>query len=403
MTPSSTAVRALACPHCGAKLRWDGDAPIVECRYCHTHVVVETGTRTDLPAAVVSQRGLRPLVVVCALGGVALLVASVALLAPAGGPRRTTTTAPTKMTSVAELLATPLRARPDQIAARHGVAVVDTTVLLHLSDGAFREAALFWDRSDLAHVRSITLWPRQAGADLSDVVARARALVGPRLRAAATGGYQFHSKNVSLVVSSIVAVDARPSDDPAWQEQLSAMWVVLRASAFATSEVLDERTRRDVLNLSYPLGVLAELAPEVNVDDAKREVHRVAPGADSAGPRHTIGVEHPWFETVTLGWENQPRGAWTQAILYFAKEVDFAAQHPQLVACLAPVLGEPKRLVSDHLAGTFTLQFPAHGGRPWVDVGAHGLQFYPHYRFGDPVTNDGIHALVSALAACARK
>ena len=61
--------------------------------------------------------------------------------------------------------------------------------------------------------------------------------------------------------------------------------------------------------------------------------------------------------------------------------------------------GDPD-LVADHLAGTFTLQYPAKGGVPWIDVGAQTIQIYPHYTFGDRATSDGLARVLAALADC---
>lgn len=406
MAGKTLKARVLACPNCGAKLRWDRDAPIIECRYCHTHVVVDTGRPTTQPADVISAAAPRTVKIVLGVSALALVAGgiSVAMVQRQARPG-TSAAAPAKTSTIAELAATPIAARPDEVAKRHGVQVLGTrgaTVQIRLSDGAIREAAFYWDKDRFDHVSSITLWSRTEPPDFTEVVTRARAQLGRRLRPAATGGHQFHAKGVAFSASSTVQILHGANAAPGWEDAFAAMWTVLKGAALGTDDKLDERTRRDVLNLAYPLAVLNELDFETVVDAAEREVHRVAPGADSDGERHTIGLEHPWFESAWLGWANKADGKWTGATLYFPDELDFKAQHEAIIACVAPVLGEPRKLVSDHLAGTFSLQFRAQGGRPWVDVGERTFQIYPHHGFGEPATADGFHALVTALAACGR-
>jgi hypothetical protein len=189
-------------------------------------------------------------------------------------------------------------------------------------------------------------------------------------------------------------------DDPRWRERLAALWRVAKGAALGTTDAIDVASRRDLFNLDYPLGVIAEIGFDTIVDDAATEVHRVAPGAESDGKDHTIGIEHPWIERAWLTWENKPGGKWYSATLYFPAELDFKTQHAPIEQCLTAQLGAPEKLVQDHLAGTFSLQYRAKGGKPWVDVGSQTLSMYPHYTFGDPATAAGLRALITAIAAC---
>jgi DNA-directed RNA polymerase subunit RPC12/RpoP len=400
VTVTKVRTRVLACPNCGARLRWDSDAPVIECRYCQTHVMVETGSRTTLATDVVSKRAppraLWIILSVVVLAG----VTSMAVVANRRIPS-TPGAEPSRTSTAAEVAATPIAATPQQVADRHGVKVHGTSVNIAMSGNTFTDATFHWDKDHLDHVSSISLRPRENAGELTDVIARARGQIGRRLRPAATGGYQFFTKGVSFSLSSTLHIGGQPKV-PGWKEGFAAMWTVMKGAALGTSDKLDDRARRDLLNLSYPLSTLTAIGFDVEVDGAERELHRVAPGADSKGDNHQLGIDHPWFETAWLRWENKPGGKWTGVTLYFPKELDFKAQSEPIIACLRPVLGEPKKLVDDHLAGTFSLQYPARGGRPWVHIGGQSMSIYPHHTFGEPATAAGLHGLIAALAGCGK-
>lgn len=402
MASHSIKVRVLSCPNCGAKLRWNRDAPIIECRYCHVHVIVETGQVTTQPTDVMSTAAPQAWKVVAIVGALALVGGgiSAALSSRAGGPRGTGQTAK-RTSTVAQLVATPLAATPAEVASLHGVRALGTSVFVVLSDGPFSEASFHWNSKDHPdHVTNVRLKPRDPKAAQDDVVARARTQLGRALRESSSGGYEFSAKAVFFSISGDVTIFAGQLDSPGWKERLGLMWSVMKHAAFGTDDRIDDRARRDLLNLGYPLTVLLEIDFDTIVDDAEREVHRVAPGAESEGERHTIGLDHPWFESAWLKWNNAPGGKWTSITMYFPKELDFKAEHEAMAACISPLLGEPKRIVQDHLAGTFWLQFRARGGVPWVDLGYKTFSTYLRYQFGEPATAAGFHSLIRALAAC---
>lgn len=402
MASHSIKVRVLSCPNCGAKLRWDRDAPIIECRYCHVHVVVETGRVTTEPTNVVSMAAPSPWKAIAIVGAAVVVCGAISIVIG------TRTSGPSKKrplgeraSTVAQLVATPLAATAEEVASRHGVSVTGTSVRVLLSEGPFREAWFQWDsKDDPDHVTHVRLKPRDPEAPLGDVVARARTQLGRALREVSSGDYQFGAKGVYFTVKSDVVIFASPREAPVWKQRLELMWSVMKHAALGTDDRIDDRARRDLLNLGYPLSVLLDIDHGTIVDDAERAVLRVAPGADSEGERHTIGLDHPWFERVMLRWENAPGGTWGSIVLYYPRELDFMTVYEPLAACIRPLLGEPKRIVQDHLKGTFWLQFRARGGVPWVDLMPSTVLIYPHYSFGDPATAEGLQALIRALAAC---
>lgn len=189
-------------------------------------------------------------------------------------------------------------------------------------------------------------------------------------------------------------------DGAGWKPRLEALWGVLTHAAFAAPTSLDAAAGRDLLDLGYPLELLTRIDHDLVVDDAAAAVHAVAPNAVADGASHRIQLDHPYFESATLSWDNAVGGRWTGLTLYFPIEQKLADLAAPLQACLAPVVGEPKRLVADHLAGTFSLQYAAKGGKPWINVSERVLSVSPHYNFGDPVTAEGLAAVLAALVSC---
>ena len=402
--PPTRNVRLLSCPNCGAKLRWDADAPIVECRYCHEHVVVETGRKTQLPANTVSLPAVSKAVWIYAVVGV-LAVSGVSIVAFTKHRSAASSTGDTGRTSrSAEVAASSLAQTPQQLAARHGVKSNETSVVVAISDGMFDQVVFTWDKGKREHVRWITLRPR-AGADLPKMIARAREQLGRRLRAAATGGYQFSASGASFNLSSSLSVGA-PSplskEDPHWKERLAAMWTVTKYAALGTTDRIDDRVRRDVLNIGYSLSDLTQIGFDVIVDDAAREVKRVMPGAEPLGEQHEVGLDHPWFETARVRWLNEAGGKLWGVVLYYPVDLDFKTLVDPITACLVPVLGEPKKYINDHVTGRFTLQYAARNGLPSVDVTEQTLHVYVRSGFGDAVTADGYHSVIATLAACGK-
>ena len=143
---------------------------------------------------------------------------------------------------MADVAATSLAATPAQLASRHGVPAHGTTVIVRISDGMFDEVSFTWDKHQPDHVRWITLRPRR-GADLAGMIARAREQLGPRLRPAATGGFQFNAQGMSFNLSSNLTVGAFDNKHPDWPRRLAAMWTVTKGAALGTSDRIDDRVR----------------------------------------------------------------------------------------------------------------------------------------------------------------
>jgi DNA-directed RNA polymerase subunit RPC12/RpoP len=404
--------RVFACPNCGAKLHYRADVPVVECRYCHAHVVVETRRTTHLPAQVVSNRPPRNGLWVAVALGVVFTGAIGSYIASSQRTTRPTTPAASpqdaasppspkeRRSTMAELAATPLAATPREVAERHGVKPDKDSVEIRLSDGPFDRAYLRWHAPGADHVTQIGLYGRDREDELAEVVARAHAQLGRRMRKAAAGGLQLSSQGWSLHISAAFVQAAVKHEDPRWRARFEAVWTLVKGAALGRGDRIDDHARRDLLNLGYALPELAGIDLEAVVDDAGREVQRIAAGAEDHGDRHEIGLAHPWFEGASLRWQNKPGGKLTSMLLHAVEDVDLTSHADALAACLRPVIGEPRRQVTDHLARKFTLRFEPPGLRPALHVGPTAIGLWIDLGRGRRATPAAVHAVFEALGAC---
>jgi len=391
-------VRQLKCPRCGAPLTWKGDVNVVECRYCQTHVVVESGQRTQAPAGAVAHKPLPMAVWIAVGGGTMFLVALLSMVAFVNASRGSATGAGKKATP-AEVAAAPLNSTPEQMAQHFGVQIYRGTVHVDLDHPLFDRAHFSWDENHLEHVSGLTLSSIEDKI-APDLVERIKAQLGRVFRGASTGGYQYNGHRVNLGYNtSNVGVHAHTFDDPRWKERFAALWTVLKGAALGTQDRLDDASKRNILNIDNPLMRINDIRFDIDVDGAEREVKRVIPGAVSRKEHHSVGLNHPWFESAGLSWENAEGGRWSGVNLSYPKEFDFKAQRSELERCLEPVMGEPKVHVRDHMAGDVYLTYDPKKGLPYLTVTDQMLMMSLRDQ-RDPTTRRGLHRLVKALSKC---
>ncbi len=332
---------------------------------------------------------------VVAIGGIAAAVALVGSLSGGSASGAVASSTEREFTT-AEVAAVDLATTPEALAKRFGVPVRSNGVSLNLRGGRFKSVGFHWDDGHLEHVSRVVLSALDSGIP-PDVVERTRAQLGRALRPAATGGFQYGGSGAVLSISSGVYASANGFEDGRWKERVKALFTVLKGAALGTSDVLDERTKRDVLNLGYPLARLTEIDFELPVESAEREMHRVFPGAVSAAERHDVGLGHPWIDNAMVLWQNSARGKFDRVNLYFAPTFDFKAQREDVARCLTPVLGAPRVNETNHLAGEVTLTFSGGPDDPRVHVSHQVVLVHP-------APNGSVKASVSkvltALAAC---
>jgi hypothetical protein len=392
----------LQCARCGAPLAWDGTTPNVTCQYCDLVAPMRPLVAPPAPASAPPAATVRPPVheapgdtakaLGLVLGGLLLLGLVVAVVAVSRGdlelPGAPGPAVKRDTFSVAEVTRVELATTPDQLAKRFGVGAGNDEVILKLRDAGFSALHFGWNKDHLEHVSSLTLVPPTAGMPAT-VVQRAKAELGEALLVPGVG--------ISLGAGCVIHVT--DFADPRWKQRMSALFTVLKGAGLGTADVLDERTKRDALNLGHPLGRLSEVDLGVPVESAEREVRRVIPGAVTRGEDHDVGVAHAWFRTAELAWVNAPRGKFARLTLTFAPGFDLKAQHDDLERCLKPLLGKPRVTVKNHLANEFTLSFAANLKRnPEVGVDAKYVTIEPPRGAKDPSAS--LKPLIDALASC---
>jgi hypothetical protein len=300
-----------------------------------------------------------------------------------------------KGATVAEVVKADLSATPEQMAKRFAVTVTNGHVRVPLSGARFESISFFWDATHLEHVNMVMLQTLASGMP-ADVVPRVQAQLGRAFTTPGSGGHAFVGNGVALSVSSGFYINAHRFDEPHWKTRLNALFTVLKGAGLGTSDVIDEKTKRDVLNLDYPLARLAEVDFDLPVENAERELHRVIPGAVSAGERHDVGLGHPWFVSSMLFWENQPRGRFLRVYLAHARSFDFKAQREDLQRCVKPALGEPKVDVTNHLAGEVSLSY--RGGPKDAQVHVTSQNVIINAAEGN--VRESVRKVLLALATC---
>jgi hypothetical protein len=204
---------------------------------------------------------------------------------------------------------------------------------------------------------------------------------------------------VSLSLASGFVINAVDLEDPRWKQRIAALFTVLRGAGLSTSDVLDERTKSDVLNLGYPLARLTELDFGVPVEIAEREVRRVVPGAVSAGDHHDIGLRHAWFQRARLVWTNAPSGKLKRVELSTAPNFAFDFQREDVARCVHPLLGKPRVTIQNHLANEHTYEYEANPKRsPQLRARAGDFTILPPTGAKDAA--EGVKRLLAVLASC---
>jgi hypothetical protein len=264
---------SLRCSSCNAPLRWRGHATVIECCYCKTHVVVQTGRVTQQPATVVASRGhTNPAVVAVAVLVPVAIIIAVLVTMIANIPRATP----------AEIAKVSLATSPEQLATQLDARIRDGAVSLELTSGVFREITFEWHTQPRDHVTRVTL--EASFKTPTAVIQRAQNQLGNALRftpvtqdpsttelsdilAGGSDSWIFEGPAVTLVLRSgdygainvpfRVDLRAHRLDDPTWKDQIDALWIVLGFAAFDTNRSLDDH-HRTALRLHATLPTAAE-------------------------------------------------------------------------------------------------------------------------------------------------
>ena len=398
------ATRALRCPTCGAPLKWKGDAAVVECRYCQTHIIAKTGIITGAPANAVSQpksSALALLVIGCA-AMVLVIGGAVAVFA---GAKNRQVVSPLEPAVASEVLAgMKLQQTAEQLknSLSAGKSSHQNSLSFPVADESYSQAIFTWDPQHPEHIRSVLLRAAENKKLPPQVRDKVAAEFGEQLRVS-SGGHHYSGEGVNLSINETSIQINAYRQGPGWKERLQVLWGVMKYAALDVGGPLAQKTKRDVLNLGYPLEQLKGISIDVLVDSSGSEVKRVIPGVVSKGERHQVGLGHPWMERADLFWKNERGGKLGRINLFYPKTFDLKERRQEVERCLAPLFGSPKVTETDHLAGLVTLRFKGKQGVP--SLAAYGQNFMVDMQPWDApkVTQKGFEKLIETLAACGGK
>lgn len=390
--------RALTCPNCGAPVRWKGQAQVIECRYCRTHVIAQSGIKTQAPATVVSARKPQEqkLILVLAVGLPFLLMViggvGMALKGGAGGG----SIGGTKPSKVAKVT---LETSQAKLHDKLGGRIWKHTLLVPLSEGPFEQIIFRWDEKVDDHVKGISFRLPDKTPMPDKVMARLRKQLGRELRAQQTGGHHFGATSASLSVGSNLHLGANNFEDERWKGQLQALWTATAHAALGRKKKLSAKTRREVLNVDNRIVDLGKVDMDVNVRDAEAAVRKVFPAARTDDASHVVGLGHPWLNRGRLNWKNAADGKLEYVNLSLAPEHDEKAHRAAVVACFTQLYGNPAEAVNDHLKDRRTFNWEATGGVPWVTYNYQAITVYLERR-GKRATKDSWRQLTQTLGNC---
>ncbi len=367
----------LECPNCGAPLRWKGEAPVVACRYCDTHVHTPSGTITEEPAEIRSEGGKGACAIFLLVLGINLLVGLIAFVSSL------VTDGPGKMLGVPmDTLATLDLASSPRAAAEHlGLRCEDDADSLHvpLRGTDLEFASLHWEDADSQHVSSFGLHNLEGHPELAAVVAALEATLGRRLVRDDDGRHSWRWADASLNMAadgSHLGFHADPDDDPHWEYRTRLMWTVLIAASSGQQAQLEANTRKAWLAHGYDLSELAAMDLRYDVDGARSYVPAAFPGAHESvfsSLDFEIPLAHAWFGHAELSWPNEQGARIETTYLRPPPSHDGFPDQAGIKRCLDGALGPGERRSQDHLAGTWSADWDLPDGS-WIHLSPNLLQ-----------------------------
>ena len=358
----------LTCPSCGAPVRWKGDAPVVECRYCSTHVSTGTGKTTAEPAVVRSQMRPRNVAVVTLLSiglPIVLSVGGVTLgiVAESGGPGGYFGP------SLGDLAVLTMDAPARDVAAALDLDSDDEGYLVaYLRKGSPYDYVVFnWDDEYPDHIESFGFHSSEANDQMPVVVQWLRFYLGRRLTTDAEGALNWRWAAAQLWISAdmtTINYSASPGDDPHWKYRTQLMWSVILASSLGQDLGLDSTVRKQWLATGYTVAEVGELDITMDVDRAKTAVVQQFPGTHEdlfIGLSFEIPLDHPWFRSLEVEWRNEKGGRMTDADLWPSLGHSEFPHRLEIVRCLEAVYGDAEEDVVDHLKGDVNYEWDPSG------------------------------------------
>jgi hypothetical protein len=394
---------SLTCPGCGAPVRWRGKHPVVECRYCGTHVATGSGQKTDAPAQVVSR--MRPRTLLLAYGSAGLftvLMVGVSLVgALLGRPGGITGT------SVAEVATLSMASTIEQVCEATGAdAYSETSVCIYYSGGVWDYVCLTWDEDLPEHVQSFSFHSsHEDDAGTAGVADLLGSNLGRRFYVDGDGALSWGWAGAWLHGDherTFLSVSSDPESDDGWRVRMALLWAAVVGANLGNQTDVDEVTARQWLGQGYRPLALATLDITIDVDQASSQVTATVPGAVESrwsGLTFEVPIDHPQLGGLDLGWANAAGGKVDSISFDPPPGRDAFPDQAALQACITAIFGPPEDLELDHLAGTRY--------QMWEPEGLASVHLYPTYLsvsawswHGDPPSNATWTKLLRALDSC---
>lgn len=372
----------LECPSCGAPLLWKGEAPVVECHYCGTHVHTPSGAVTQEPAVVRSQpkgTGGGGCSILALVVGINLLVGGIVAVSTmlAEGPSRVTGV------PMERLVALDIAADNATVASALGLAPDPEGEDLNvpLRGSGFDYAYLRWEDDHPDHVLYFGLYASDGHPEPAALLASLEAMLGRRLEPARDNyrNWSWAGTNLNVALDgSHLGVHVDPEGDAHWSYRSKLLWSVLMAAAQGQAIDLQEQTRVAWLAQGYPLSRLADLDLRYDVDGARAYVPATFPGSHEEiliDLDFEVPLSHPWFGQIELSWANEKGGQLEGATLWPVPGSQKLTSQDAVARCLDASLGPGERRIQDHLAGTWSGTWELKDGT-WVSLPDHALYIH---------------------------
>jgi len=136
-----------------------------------------------------------------------------------------------------------------------------------------------------------------------------------------------------------------------WQARGQALWTLMRNVGLGAQLPLDAKAAQVLTG--YALSeVASRIDTNVRVDKAEAHVTTQLPGSvarQGTDLELTVYLDHPWFGSLSLHWENEKNGRLRTLQLWNPAHRNDLADRDAIAACLEPALGKAKVTITDHL------------------------------------------------------
>lgn len=278
-------------------------------------------------------------------------------------------------------------------------------VRLYLSDSPFDLAIVGWN-DERTTITSVTLAATQGNADVGSLTQGLKQYLGPHFRSDESSvGARYPDRSHLYLKSdgTTFLFRAEPEDGERsnWQARGRALWTVLANVGLGGSRPMSDAERK--LLVGHPLSALAKIDPSVVVDGAEQHLRSLFPAvvaSQSSELELQILLDHPWFGSATLSWENEQGGRMKQLKLWHPASNDTLSDLEGIARCLEPALGKAEVNVTDHLKKTKSYRWS--GTSYWEDgthLGGNNVFFNMP---PTPSAKQRLNAIATTLDRCGR-